>query len=125
MLFSKSLKTAFEIPGLTAVPFNLHPFISHYLIYNHLRIRSNFPFLSLHQNFNLNAMAQNQINSVVATTSGICGGVGKALSANLILLNITFQSILEVAVYAAVSALVGYGVKKGIDHLVTYFKQRK
>lgn len=79
----------------------------------------------MHQNFNLIAMAQNQINSVVATTSGICGGVGKAISANLILLNITLQSVLEVAVYAAVSALVGYGVKKGIDWLVNYFKKRK
>lgn len=79
----------------------------------------------MHQNLNLIAMAQNQINSVVATTSGICGGVGKAISANLILLNITFQSLLEVAVYAAVSALVGYGVKKGIDYLAAHFKRRK
>ena len=70
-------------------------------------------------------MPQNPLNSIVATTSGLCGGLGKALSAHLVLTNITFNGTLEVVFYAAISALVGYGVKKGIDSLVIYFKKRK
>jgi len=73
----------------------------------------------------MQAMPQNQINSVIATISGLCGGLGKALTANLVLTNITFQGILEVSFYAAISALVGYGVKKGIDSLVNHFRKRK
>lgn len=53
-------------------------------------------------------------------TSGICGGVGKAISAKLILANITFTGIIDVAFYAAISATVGYGVKKAIDKAVFY-----
>jgi hypothetical protein len=68
---------------------------------------------------------QIQINSLVATTSGICGGVGKAISAKLILANITFTGIIDVAFYAAISAMVGYGVKKAIDKVVFYLKRRK
>lgn len=65
----------------------------------------------------MQAMPENHINSVVATTSGLCGGLGKALTAHLVLANITFQGIIEVAFYAAISALVGYGVKVSIDKL--------
>ena len=68
-------------------------------------------------------MAQNQFNSVIATTSAVCGGLGKALTAHMVLLNISFHGILEVAVYASVSALVGYGVKKGIDRVASFFKR--
>jgi hypothetical protein len=68
---------------------------------------------------------QIQINSLIATTSGICGGVGKAISAKLILANITFTGIIDVAFYAAISAMVGYGVKKAIDKVVFYFKRQK
>jgi hypothetical protein len=70
-------------------------------------------------------MPENHLNSIVVTTSGLCGGLGKALTAHMVLTNITFQGIFEVAFYAAISALVGYGVKKGIDSLVNYFKKRK
>jgi hypothetical protein len=60
-------------------------------------------------------MSQNQNNSFIVTASGVFGGVGKALTAHFVLVNITFQGIFEVAFYAAISALVGYGVKVGID----------
>lgn len=73
----------------------------------------------------MQVMPENQINSVIATTSGLCGGLGKALTAHMVLTNITFQGIIEVAFYAAISALVGYGVKKGIDNLVNRFKKPK
>jgi hypothetical protein len=70
-------------------------------------------------------MPQNQLNSIVATASGLFGGLGKALTAHLVLASITFQGIIEVSFYAAISALVGYGVKKGVDNLVKYFKKYK
>ena len=70
-------------------------------------------------------MPQNQLNSVVATTSGLFGGLSKALTTHLFFTNITFQGIVEVAIYAAISAMVGYGVKKAIDSLVNLFKTRK
>lgn len=73
----------------------------------------------------MQVMPQNHINSFVAATSGLCGGLGKALTAHLVITNITFQGIIEVAFYAAISALVGYGVKKGIDSLVSHFKKSK
>lgn len=63
-------------------------------------------------------MGQNQFNSIVATTSGMFGGLSKALSSHLVLVNITFQGIIEVAFYAAISAAVGYAVKKAIDRIV-------
>ena len=63
----------------------------------------------------MQAMAQNQVNSIVTTTSGIFGGLGKFLSANIFFAAITIQTLLEVAVYASVSALVGYGIKLIID----------
>ena len=62
-------------------------------------------------------MAQNQINTIVSTTSGVFGGMGKAFTGNLILNAITFNSLTEVTVYAAVSAVVGYCVKLGIDFI--------
>ena len=73
----------------------------------------------------MQAMPQNQLNSVVVTTSGLCGGLGKALTAHLVLANITFHGTIDVAFYAAISALVGYGVKKGIDSMLIYFKRRR
>jgi hypothetical protein len=72
----------------------------------------------------MHAMAQNQVNSIVTTTSGIFGGLGKVLSTNIFLAAITIQTLLEVAVYASVSALVGYGIKQIID-LITKFLSRK
>ena len=68
---------------------------------------------------------QIQINSLVATTSGICGGVGKAISAKLILANITLTGVIDVAFYAAISAMVGYGVKKVIDKILVTIKRHK
>jgi len=69
--------------------------------------------------------SQIQINSLVATTSDICGGVGKAISAKLILANITFTGIIDVAFYAAISAMVGYGVTKAIDRIILFIRRHK
>jgi hypothetical protein len=70
-------------------------------------------------------MAQNQINSFFVTTSGLCGGLGKALTSHLILNNITIHGTIEVAFYAAVSAMVGYGVKKSFDWIIKRTKRPK
>jgi len=69
-------------------------------------------------------MAQNQITAIVTTTSGFFGGMSRAFTGNLLLNAITFQSLLEVSVYAAVSALVGYCTKLIID-LIRKPKNRK
>jgi hypothetical protein len=62
-------------------------------------------------------MSQNVHTSIITTVSGICGGVGKAISSKPILLDITLSGTFEVALYAAVSAVVGYGVKLLIDRI--------
>jgi hypothetical protein len=69
-------------------------------------------------------MPQNEINSIVTTTSGILGGLFKALSPHITITAITFQSTCEVVFYAAISALVGYGVKIGIDKAKKLFKRK-
>jgi hypothetical protein len=63
--------------------------------------------------------------SIATTTSGMIGGVTKAVSANLTVLSISFQGIIDVAFYALVSASVGYGVKVGFDRLVKRRKSQK
>lgn len=72
----------------------------------------------------MQGMSQNQENSTVPTLFGLMGGLGKALSSHLVLMDITLQGVTDVIVYAAISAVVGYGVKKGIDSLAIYFKKR-
>jgi hypothetical protein len=69
-------------------------------------------------------MAQNQVNSIIATSSGLFGGMSKALFANIVLSTITLQTIFEVAVYASVSAIVGYCIKMTIDIIVTLFNHK-
>jgi hypothetical protein len=67
-------------------------------------------------------MSQNSQNSIITTTSGIVGGVGKVLLSNqLTIASISLQATLDVAFYAAISAIVGYVVKLGIDKLKRKF----
>jgi len=73
----------------------------------------------------MQAMSQNHENSLIVTFSSVCGGVGKTITSHFFLANITFPGIIEVAFYAGISALVGYGVKKGIDSLIIWLKKRK
>ena len=73
----------------------------------------------------MQVMSLNHENSFIVTFSSVCGGVSKTVTSHFLLASITFQGIIEVAFYAAISAMVGYGVKKGIDWLVNHFKKRK
>jgi hypothetical protein len=56
-------------------------------------------------------------NSLVATSSGMIGGVAKAVSSGFTLCTISVPHIIEVSVYAGISAFVGYLVKLGVDTL--------
>ena len=54
-------------------------------------------------------------SSIITTSSGMLGGVVKAISSGFTLCRISFPHFIEVVVYAAISAFVGYMVKLGID----------
>ena len=69
-------------------------------------------------------MPQNQLTSFITTASGFAGGMTKALMGRVSLTSITISSLVEVAVYAGTSALVGYGVKLAIDCLKKYINRR-
>jgi len=68
-------------------------------------------------------MSQNDTNSIVSTASGIFGGVSKALSSHQTLANITLDGVADVAFYAAISAIVGYGIKVLIDYIKNSFRK--
>lgn len=69
-------------------------------------------------------MSQNSQNLLITTASGIIGGVGKVLySSRIILTEISWKGTLEVAFYAAISALVGYAVKIVIDKIKRCIKR--
>jgi hypothetical protein len=64
--------------------------------------------------------------SFVITFSGLFGGMTKAISSGFIFCSISLPHVIEIAVYAAISALVGYMVKLGIDALrQRFFKSLK
>lgn len=64
----------------------------------------------------------NQTSNFI-TASGVFGGVGKALFNQQIMANITFQGVCDVAVYAAISAVVAYVVKVSIDLLKKWLRK--
>jgi len=67
-------------------------------------------------------MSHNSQNSIITTTSGILGGVGKVLFSNqLTIASINLDATIDVAFYAAISAIAGYVVKLGIDSLKRKF----
>ncbi len=55
-------------------------------------------------------MPENQFTSFITTASGFCGGMTRALMGRVVLSTVTISSLIEVALYAGTSALVGYGV---------------
>jgi len=64
-------------------------------------------------------------NTIITTTSGMIGGVTKALTAGFTLARITISNMLEIAIYAAISALVGYLVKFLIDELRAKYQKKQ
>ena len=63
--------------------------------------------------------------SIVATTSGVVGGVSRALSEKLSVTSISLHGVVDVAFYAVISASVGYCVKVSLDGAYKAYKNRK
>jgi hypothetical protein len=68
---------------------------------------------------------QSLSNSVITTSSGIIGGVTKAVNAGFTLCSISLPHVLDVAFYAAVSAIIGYSIKLCFDEIRQTIKKRK
>ena len=63
--------------------------------------------------------------SIPVITSGLCGGMSKVITAPIPLTILTIQNVCDVALYALISAIIGYGVNKGIEALNDAFKRPK
>ena len=59
------------------------------------------------------------------TVFGLIGGLGKAISQKAVLWGVTLSGMSSVATYAALSAMVGYLVKYGMDYLANRVTNRK
>jgi hypothetical protein len=60
--------------------------------------------------------------ALATATSGMIGGVTRAVAEEMTLSTISLQGFLDVVFYATVSASVGYGVKQLWDRLVARWK---
>jgi len=69
------------------------------------------------------SMPFSSFNSIIATSSGMIGGVTKAVSSGFTYSDFAVPQIAEVSFYAAVSAIVGYLVKLSIDQLIKKIKK--
>ena len=67
-------------------------------------------------------MEQPTHNALFTTASGVVGGVGKAITAKPLLLAITLPGLSTVIIYAVVSAVAGYVVKKDLTNCNHLFK---
>jgi len=56
-------------------------------------------------------------NSLIASVSGVIGGVGKAIDTRTLESFYSPMEILQICFYAALSAAVGYTVKRTLDFL--------
>lgn len=63
--------------------------------------------------------------SFATTASGMLGGLSRAMSEQISLTTITFPGVIDVAVYAVVSASVGYCVKVTMDLISERFRKGK
>lgn len=70
-------------------------------------------------------MPENQLTSFITTASGFAGGMTRAFVGRVTLSAITVTSLVEVALYAGTSALVGYCVKLAADYLRKLYKKYK
>ena len=73
-------------------------------------------------------MPESQFTSFITTASGFCGGMTRALMGRVVIASVSISSLVEVALYAGTSALVGYGVKMAIDcgrRLYKKFKENR
>ena len=69
---------------------------------------------------------QNNIGlSLTTTASGMIGGISKAVSSNLNICSISYQNLIELILYASLSASIGYIVKLSLDSFRKYLFTKK
>ncbi|MFN7833513.1 MAG: hypothetical protein ACK5Q2_16155 [Bacteroidota bacterium] len=66
---------------------------------------------------------QSHYTSLFTTISGLIGGLGKAITYKPMLASITLTGLSTVATYAALSAMVGYVVKYGMDRVAVRLRK--
>jgi hypothetical protein len=67
--------------------------------------------------------SQSHYTSLFTTISGLIGGLGKAITYKPMLASITLSGLSTVATYAALSAMVGYVVKYGMDRVAVRLRK--
>jgi hypothetical protein len=63
-------------------------------------------------------------NSIIASVSGVIGGVGKAIDTKSFEIFFSPMEIIQICFYAALSAAVGYTVKRTLDFLFDKISKR-
>lgn len=63
-------------------------------------------------------------NSLIASVSGVIGGVGKAINTRPLESFYSPMEIIQICFYAALSAAVGYTVKRTLDFLFDKISNR-
>lgn len=64
-------------------------------------------------------------NSIITTSTATVGGLTKAFILGFAQPTITWPQLIEVSIYAAISATIGYSIKMGFDYLKAKLRQRK
>ena len=64
-------------------------------------------------------------NSIITTSTATVGGLTKAFILGFAQPTITWPQLIEVSIYAAISATIGYSIKMGFDYLKVKIRQRK
>lgn len=64
-------------------------------------------------------------NSIITTSTATVGGLTKAFILGFTQPTITWPQLIEVSIYAAISATIGYSIKMGFDYLKAKLRQRK
>lgn len=64
-------------------------------------------------------------NSIITTSTATVGGLTKAFILGFAQPTITWPQLIEVSIYAAISATIGYSIKMGFDYLKVKLRQRK
>lgn len=62
-----------------------------------------------------------KLNSIFTLGGGAAGGVTKGV----VITAITTASIIEVIIFAAIGATIGWFVKQGLDYLLNKYRNRK
>lgn len=64
-------------------------------------------------------------NSIITTSTATVGGLTKAFILGFAQPTITWPQLIEVSIYAAISATIGYSIKMLFDYLKVKLRQRK